>query len=86
MAGILARAPTGVQGHASAGPRSTQVCEPGSQGCPAAESRMEDTTPAAPEHHPCDWVETCQLPCTREGGQCCHAEWSCPPDVNLPRC
>ncbi len=67
--------------------RPELACEPNSEGCEAPERRLEEAAPhaAGPEHHPCDWVETCQLPCGREG-ECCHAEWNCPPDMNLPRC
>lgn len=59
-------------------------CEPGARNCagPAA------TSPAPHREGPhCAWVETCSLPCGRESGVCCHAEWDCPPpEANLPRC
>ncbi len=58
-------------------------CGPGMAGCGGQEPREE----ARVERHPCDWVETCRLPCEREGGACCHAEWDCPPpEANVPRC
>ncbi len=62
------------------------TCEPGTRGCGTPERLPEQTPNVSQDNHPCDWVETCQLPCGREGGDCCHAEWSCPPDANLPRC
>ncbi len=68
----------------TSGPAVT--CEPGTRGCGVSERRPEETPSVRQDNHPCDWVETCQLPCGREGGDCCHAEWSCPPDANLPRC
>ncbi|HYO57821.1 hypothetical protein [Archangium sp.] len=89
VAGILTGAPAGVWVSLSIEQtRPEMTCEPGSEDCEAPERRLEETAPhaAGPEHHPCDWVETCQLPCGREGGECCHAEWNCPPDANLPRC
>jgi len=67
-------------------PGPAVTCEPGTRGCETPEQRVDETPSLAPDNHPCDWVETCQLPCGREGGDCCHAEWECPPDANLPRC
>ncbi|WP_434385590.1 hypothetical protein [Melittangium boletus] len=45
-----------------------------------------DAAPQTAGQHPCDWVETCQLPCGGDGLECCHAEWNCPPDARSPRC
>jgi hypothetical protein len=88
VAGILTGAPAAVVvAHSAGQARAAMSCEPGSPGCEAPPQRLDKPPSAtAPEHHPCDWVETCQLPCGREGGECCHAEWECPPDANLPRC
>ncbi|MFY0562865.1 hypothetical protein ACN28E_03390 [Archangium lansingense] len=89
VAGMLLGVPAAVVGTASSEPEKPGVtCEPGTRKCGAPE-RLEETVPQATgleSRHPCDWVETCQLPCGREGGECCHAEWNCPPDANLPRC
>ena len=65
---------------------SRDTCRPDT--CRAPERRLDEASshPARSEHHPCDWVETCQVPCAREGAACCHAEWNCPPDLTLPRC
>ncbi|HEX8822684.1 MAG TPA: hypothetical protein VF794_22340 [Archangium sp.] len=62
------------------------TCAPGMRGCATTQPRTEEPQNVSKDNHPCDWVETCQLPCGREGGDCCHAEWNCPPDANLPRC
>ncbi len=68
--------------------RPAVTCEPGSRGCNAPEQRSEEPTNMSQDHHPCGWVETCQFPCEGNGesGTCCHADWDCPPDANLPRC
>ncbi|WP_143195691.1 hypothetical protein [Archangium sp. Cb G35] len=88
VAGLLLGVPVGVVGSVSTEPPPPGVtCEPGTRDCGALEA--EETVPQSvglESRHPCDWVETCQLPCGREGGECCHAEWNCPPDANLPRC
>ncbi|HEX8441447.1 hypothetical protein [Archangium sp.] len=68
----------------SSGPAVT--CEPGSRGCNASEQRGEEPPNMSRDHHPCGWVETCQYPCEGEGNTCCHADWDCPLDANLPRC
>lgn len=58
-------------------------CQPGAREC----ARPGASRTPLEEHHPCGWVETCSLPCGREGGTCCHAEWDCPPpEANAPRC
>jgi hypothetical protein len=59
-------------------------CAVGEEGCAPAEVRSKERL-SSPQH-PCSWVETCQLPCSGEGGECCRAEWDCPPDTRLPRC
>ncbi|HEX5745157.1 MAG TPA: hypothetical protein VFZ09_02875 [Archangium sp.] len=88
VAGMLLGLPLGVVGSVSTEPVPPGVtCEPGTRDCGARQG--EETVPQSAgleSQHPCDWVETCQLPCGREGGECCHAEWNCPPDANLPRC
>lgn len=66
--------------------RPAVTCEPGSRGCDVPERRREEPPNVSQDHHPCGWVETCQLPCEGEGDTCCHADWDCPPDANLPRC
>jgi hypothetical protein len=90
VAGMLTGAPVGgVASLSSEQARPGARCEPGARECGAPERPLlDEVLPQASgsEHHPCDWVETCQLPCGREGGECCHAEWNCPPDANLPRC
>jgi hypothetical protein len=89
VAGMLTGAPVGVVASLSSEQaRPGARCEPGATGCGAPERHLDEATPQASgsDHHPCDWVETCQLPCAREGGECCHAEWNCPPDATLPRC
>jgi hypothetical protein len=82
LVGILLGAPVGVAWPGRA------PCASGARECPAP--KPADEAPGAREaragQHPCDWVETCQLPCGGEGGDCCHAEWDCPPDATLPRC
>ncbi len=57
---------------------------PGVAGC--EETRAREPQQRV-ERHPCGWVETCRVPCGREGAACCHAEWDCPPpEGNAPRC
>ncbi|QRK10671.1 hypothetical protein JQX13_11675 [Archangium violaceum] len=89
VAGMLTGAPVGVVGALTPEQLRPGVtrCEPGTRDC-GAPRHGDETTPRASstENHPCDWVETCQVPCGSEGGDCCHAEWNCPPDANLPRC
>jgi hypothetical protein len=63
-----------------------EECAPGARECEELERRRPETPVARPGQHPCGWVETCQLPCGREGSDCCHAEWDCPPDPHLPPC
>lgn len=88
VAGMLLGALAAVVGPLSVEPaRPGVTCERGTRGCGALD--VEEKVPQAAgleSRHPCDWVETCQFPCGREGGECCHAEWNCPPDANLPRC
>ncbi|MCY1073148.1 hypothetical protein [Archangium lansingense] len=86
LAGMLLGAVTAVETRSGEHGQPGVRCELGVGDCAAVE---EETAPQAvglESRHPCDWVETCQLPCGREGGECCHAEWNCPPDANLPRC
>mgnify|MGYP007020570472 CR=1 FL=1 len=87
-AGMLLGAPVAMVGSLSMEPaRPGVTCEPGARDCGVL--KEEEPVPRSvglESSHPCDWVETCQLPCGREGGECCHAEWNCPPDANLPRC
>ncbi len=88
VVGLLTGAQLAGVGELSNGPpRAGMTCEPGARNCEAPE-RLGETVPrtTSAENHPCDWVETCLVPCGREGGECCHAEWNCPPDANLPRC
>lgn len=88
VAGMLLAAPMAMVGSLSTEAAPPGVaCEPGARDCGPV--KVEETAPQAAgleSRHPCDWVETCQLPCGREGGECCQAEWNCPPDANLPRC
>lgn len=88
VAGMLLGLPVAVVGSVSTESAPAGVrCEQGTGDC--GELELQEPAPQATgleSHHPCDWVETCQLPCGREGGQCCHAEWNCPPDAKLPRC
>ena len=88
VAGLLTSAPVREPRSLSARPlpEPAVTCEPGTPGCAAPQQRVDEPPVLSPENHPCDWVETCQLPCGREGGDCCHAEWECPPDANMPRC
>jgi hypothetical protein len=88
VAGMLLGAPVAMVGSPSMEPtRPGVTCEPGARDCGALTVEEPVQQSAGLEsRHPCDWVETCQLPCGREGGECCHAEWNCPPDANLPRC
>ncbi|QRN96975.1 hypothetical protein JRI60_49790 [Archangium violaceum] len=86
MASLLTGAPAAVVAMSTRRPPPAVTCEPGASNCTTPEGQMDESSSPTSERHPCDWVETCQLPCGREGGECCHAEWSCPPDANLPRC
>lgn len=89
VAGMLTGAPVGVVASLSTDKAPLAArCEPGARDCGTPERHLDEAAPpvSGSEQHPCDWVETCQLPCGREGGECCHAEWNCPPDATLPRC
>ena len=83
VAGILTAASVGAAGPlappCTPDPASCEHPAPPREPSPASEAH-------AAQQHPCDWVETCQLPCGGEGTECCHAEWNCPPDASLPRC
>lgn len=88
VAGMLLGAPVAMVGSLSTeAARPGVACEPGTGECgPVKPEEPAPQSAGLESSHPCDWVETCQLPCGREGGECCHAEWNCPPDANLPRC
>ncbi len=84
VAGVLLTVAPGV----GAGPTSSRheavSCHEGEARCGPPEVRSQERL-SSPQH-PCSWVETCQVPCSGEGGECCRAEWDCPPDPRLPRC
>ena len=86
VAGMLLGAQVAVGSVSTQHARPGMGCEPGAKDCGAVEVEEAPQAVGLESRHPCDWVETCQLPCGREGGECCHAEWNCPPDANLPRC
>ena len=84
LAGWLLTVSPGVGAGPTSSGHEALACPGGEARCAPPEVHSQEGL-SSPQH-PCSWVETCQVPCSGEGGECCRAEWDCPPDPRLPRC